>query len=144
MLAAALALLGASSVRAACTITVTAGVAFGTYNVFSSTPVDSTGQLSYRCTRGTRPAVTITLTTGKSSTFIPRTLLFGAQALSYNLYLDTARTIVWGDGSAGTQVYTGTYPGSGAVAVSIYGRIFNGQDAAVGSYADTITVAINF
>lgn len=143
-LASGLLLLQPPAARASCTISVATGVAFGPYNVFSSTPLDSTGQVSYQCTRGTTPAVSITLTRGSSATYLPRTLLDGAQVLDYNLYLDAARTTVWGDGSTGTQAYFGTYPGTGRVAVSLYGQVFAGQDAAVGSYTDTVTVVINF
>jgi spore coat protein U domain-containing protein, fimbrial subunit CupE1/2/3/6 len=141
------ALLAASPHRAdaACTVSVSSGVTFGAYNVFDSAPLDSTGQISYRCTpRGSHPAVQITITRGSSPTWTSRQLTKGSDILQYNIFRDMARTQVWGDGTSGTSAYVGTYPGSGQVSISLYGRIPPLQDAAVGTYGDTVTVVINF
>jgi spore coat protein U-like protein len=137
-------LLCAGRAGAACTISVSAGVAFGTYNVFAPNPLDADGRFTWRCSRNTYPSIQVTLTRGGSATFTPRTLSSGANRLSYNLYLDSGRTIVWGDVTAGTQAYYATYPGSGSLAVSIFGRAPAGQDVAVGPYTDTVAVVINF
>ena len=138
--------LGAGQARAACTVSLVSNVAFGTYDVFSASPLDSTGQISYRCTAGgTRPTVRITLTHGNSPTYAARQLRQGADVLLYNLYWDSARLLVWGDVTEGTSAYYATYePGSGEVNVNVFGRVPPGQDAAVGSYTDSITVVVNF
>ena len=126
-----------------CTISVTA-VAFGTYNVFTATPDDSTGTITYRCNR-TAANVWIALSDGSSSTFTPRTMRKGAEILSYNLYRNAARTNVWGDGSGGTSVYTRANPPNNSnVNLTIYGRIPAGQDVSAGSYTDTVSAVINF
>ncbi len=138
--------LGAGQARAACTVSLVSNVAFGTYDVFSASPLDSTGQISYRCTAGgTRPTVWITLTRGNSPTYAARQLRHDADVLLYNLYRDSARLLVWGDETEGTSAYYATYePGERQVNVSVFGRVPPGQDAAVGSYTDSITVVVNF
>ena len=72
-------------------------------------------------------------------------MLNGSEALNYNLYLDTARTIIWGDGTAGTQTYfIKNPPNNQDVAVPVYGRIPTGQSVSKGTYTSTITVTLNF
>lgn len=131
-------------VDAACRVSVSSGVSFGTYNVFSGAPLDSVGQVTWRCDFLTFPTVRITLTRGSSSSFRPRTMVSGANTLGYNLYRDSGRTVIWGDETDGTQAYYQRYQGWGTYTLTIYGRIPADQDAAVGSYSDTVTVVINF
>lgn len=46
----------------------------------------------------------VTLSTGISGTYAARTMVSGPNTLTYNMYVDTARTQIWGDGSPGTSV----------------------------------------
>jgi spore coat protein U-like protein len=138
------ALLSPGRVDAGCTVSVSSGVSFGAYNVFSGTANDSTGRFTWSCDLGTTPTVRITLTKGGSSSYLPRQMKSGTNALAYNLYLTGARTSIWGDETQGTVAYYKQYPGFGSTAVTIYGRIPAGQDVAVGTYSDTITVVVNF
>jgi spore coat protein U-like protein len=144
----ALALLGvacAARADAGCTVSGGGSVAFGTYNVFTASADDSTGQFSWRCDFFTFPSVRITLTHGTgSTTFRPRRMTSATDSIEYNLFLDTARTNIWGDESEGTAAYYGRYKGSGNMQVYIYGRIPASQDVSVGTYSDTVTVVINF
>ena len=66
------------SARAACTISVT-GVVFGSYNVFSPAPLDSTGSVAYICDKPDR-GIRITLSTGSSGTYLARTLVYWSGA----------------------------------------------------------------
>jgi spore coat protein U-like protein len=127
---------------AACTIDTTP-VNFGNYDVFSSTATDSTGSVQYRCGNFDFN-IQITLDKGGAPTFNPRRMLNGSQALNYNLYLNAARTIIWGDGTGGTQTYFNANPPRRLVTVTIYGRIPAGQDVRVGTYSNTVTATINF
>jgi len=138
----AVALAWSCTAMAACTISTTP-VSFGTYNVFSSTPLDSTGSVIFNCDN--RANITITLNKGGATTFNPRRMLKGSEALNYNLYLNAARTSIWGDGTGGTQVYSDPRtPRNQNVTLTVYGRIPAGQDVTAGSYANTITATINF
>jgi spore coat protein U-like protein len=139
-------LLGTSSAlaqTASCTISVTS-VAFGSYNVFTSTAIDSTGTVSYTCNNHASN-ISISLSRGSSSSFSPRTLRNGSEVLNYNLYTNAARTTIWGDGTGGTSVYTrANPPNNNDVNVTIYGRIPAVQDVSAGTYSDTISAVINF
>ena len=139
-------LLGSGSAFAqapSCTISVTS-VAFGTYNVFTTSADDSTGTITYRC-NATAANISISLSDGSSSTFSPRTLRKGSEILSYNLYMNAARTNIWGNGTGGTSVYTRANPPNNSnVNLTIYGRIPAQQDVSAGNYSDTVSAVINF
>lgn len=130
--------------HAACTISSTPLV-FGTYNVFAVTPLDSTGSVTLHCT-ATDKDIVITLDRGGAPTFNPRRMLNGAEQLDYNLYLDAARTTIWGDGTGGTQIFANHNPqgNNRDIVLPIYGRIPAGQDVRAGTYTNTITVTIQF
>jgi spore coat protein U-like protein len=126
-----------------CTISVTS-IAFGSYNVFTTTADDSTGTITFRC-NAAAANISIALSDGSSSTFSPRTLRNGSEVLQYNLYRNAARTTIWGDGTGGTSVYTNANPPNNTnVNVTIYGRIPAQQDVSAGNYSDTVSAVINF
>jgi spore coat protein U-like protein len=139
-------LLSSTSVFAqapSCTISVTS-VAFGNYNVFTTTPDDSTGTITYRC-NSSAANISITLSDGSSSTFNPRTLRKGTEVLNYNLYMNAARTTIWGNGTGGTSIYTRANPPNNSnVSLTVYGRIPALQDVSAGNYTDTVSAVINF
>jgi spore coat protein U-like protein len=137
-------LASAGAATAACTVSLTSNVAFGAYNVFSSNPLDSVGQFRWHCDTFTFPNVRITLTRGGSTTFQPRRLRSGAALLDYNLYIDAARTRVWGDETEGTQAYYQQYWGFGWISVSVFGRVPGAQDASVGAYSDGVMIVVNY
>jgi len=130
--------------QGACSVTSTS-VVFGTYDIFSTTPLDTLGQVVFRCSSNDHN-VSISLDKGGASTFNPRRMLNGNSALDYNLYRDAARTIIWGDGTGGTQNFfiANPQPNNQDISVPVYGRIPAGQGASVGNYSNTITVTINF
>lgn len=127
-----------------CSVT-TVGVAFGFYDVFSSTPLDSAGSVTIRCIglgTGIDP-VSVSLSTGGSGSFQPRTLFRGPDRMSYNLYLDAGRSQIWGDGTGGSLRYASA-SNNQPVTLTIFGRIPPGQDVSAGTYSDTIVVTVNF
>ena len=124
-----------------CSIT-TGGVAFGAYDVFSAAPVDAAGSVTYQCTLGA--SVVVQLGPGSAGTFTPRTLRRSGEPLNYNLYLDAARTQVWGNGTSGTSTYSNFVTISFPVVVPIHARIFAGQNVTVGSYNDSVVATIVF
>ena len=134
------------------TCTVSAGsVAFGIYDPLALGPLDSTGTIQATCTSDRPPAVTyeIRLDTGQAGSFAPRAMTSGGDQLTYNLYIDAARSAVWGDGSGATAVVTADYnltpPGSTQTdSYTVYGRIPAAQVVTAGSYLDTITVTLEF
>lgn len=126
-----------------CTISATS-VNFGNYNVFNGSAVDSTGTITYTC-NSAASNITISLSTGASSTYRSRAMSKGAEALNYNLFRDAARTSIWGDGTNGTGVYTRNNPqNNNPISVTVYGQIPAGQDVSAGTFSDTISATINF
>lgn len=127
-----------------CTIS-TVGVAFGLYDVFSSTPLASAGSVTFRCT-GARPGlypISISLSSGNSGSFQPRRMIRGLETLDYNLYLDPGNTEIWGNGTGGTLRHS-TVSSDRPTTLPIFGRIPPGQDVSAGTYSDTIVVTIDF
>jgi len=126
-----------------CTISVV-GVAFGTYNPFTPTPTDSTGSVVFNCNNFAKN-IRVTLGPGQSGTFFSRAMQSGPQSLGYNLFLDAARTIVWGNGTGGTSDYTDNNPPNDTdVVLTVYGRVPAGIDVGVGTYTDTVVATIEF
>jgi spore coat protein U-like protein len=126
-----------------CTISATS-VNFGNYNVFTATPRDSTGTITYRC-NSTAANITVALSTGASSTYNPRLMSKGAEVLGYNLYRNAARTNIWGNGTGGTAIYSRANPPNNSnVNLTVYGRVPQGQDVSAGTFSDTVTAVINF
>ena len=129
---------------ASCGFNSVTSVVFGGYDVFSSTPNDGVGQLVFQCTVfQLLDTIQINLSTGSSNTYSARTMQKGSDTLSYQLYLDPARTQVWGDKSSGTVAFT---QGINLLAttVPIYGRIPARQNAKAGDYTDTVVITLMF
>lgn len=133
-------------------------LAFGTYDPIETVaPLDASTQFLVDCRGPSQVTFTATLSPGNSGTYAPRELRLGASRLPYNLYRDAARTIVFGDGTGGTQAAvctTGT-TGNGCTGsnppgpdrratVPVYGRIPPGADPAAGPHSDTIIVTVTF
>ena len=136
---AALALPAADTHAAGCSFTGASSVAFGAYDPFSAAPLDTVGTVSWRCSGLGVPR--IELDAGGSGSFAWRTLLNGPETLRYNLFLDAARTVVWGDGTGGSAAGPVTFTtGGGLERASVYGRIPAGQDVGWGTFTDTIRV----
>jgi spore coat protein U-like protein len=138
-----------------CNITTT-GVAFGIYDPLASTSDDSVGTVTVTCGY-VAPGGTITvpftlqLSAGGSGNFAQRQLASGTKTLGYNLYRDAARSQIAGSGTGGTYTITGSLTvGSGSgnrtrsQSYSIYGRVPALQDAAAGTYGDTIVATLTF
>jgi spore coat protein U-like protein len=160
--AAALALLGAALLArpvaaADCSATATS-INFGIYDSVTPVANDSTGTLTVSCTHAAgggqgsqQVSYTVALSSGSGVSPTTRWLAAGPFRLYYNLYRDAARTQVWGDGTAGSYLQSGTLrvgPGVGnrtrTAAYTVYGRMPALQDAAAGDYADLIVFTLTF
>ncbi len=141
-LALAFAWSAAARAAASCTFPSVTNVNFGNYDVFGSANVDSTGSIQIRCT-GNPSSWVLTLDKGaNSSTYFPRNMINAGTLLNYNLYSDSGRTQVWGDGTGGTFTVSGS--GSGTFTNTVYGRIPPSQDARAGLNTDTVVITVNF
>ena len=135
---------GPAAAIGSCAFNSTVGVNFGAYDVFNTTPTDSTGSMTYTCV-SLLSTITIDLSKGSGSGYIPRRMHKGSDHMDYNLYLDASFVTVWGDGTGGSSRYGPvTPPLASPVTVTIYGRIPALQNIKAGSYMDTIVATINF
>ena len=134
-----------SAAAITCQISGVVGVSFGSYDVLDAEPTDSVGSVTYRCSNvGPSDTVSIALGAG-GPTFVPRSMPGSGDSLRYNLYLDAARSVVWGDGTGGTSVYGPLRPPDDeSVTVVIYGRVPPGEDAAAGAFGEAITARLDF
>ncbi len=130
--------LGAGPVWAAGCSVSTLGINFGVYDVFSSQPDDIIGSITVGCAASTSYSIAISTGFG---TYASRTLTNGQYSLFYNLFVDSTRTSIWGDGTSGTSIVSATNQGH---THSVYGRIAPRQNAAVGDYSDTVTVTVTY
>lgn len=138
------ALMGAPA--AACTIS-SPGVAFGAYDPRAAGNDDSSGTISVACAT-TVTAPVVQLSTGQSGTYSPRRMRSGGWNLNYNLYTNTARTTIWGNGSGGSVSQTlsgGTISGGQRrFSRTVYGRVPPLQNVGAGSYGDTVVMTVIF
>lgn len=126
-----------------CTFTTITAVGFGAYSVFATLPNNNgVGSLAIRCVGGGGPSFAVTLSTGQSNSYASRVMKSGVNQLNYNLYTSSARTTVWGDGTGGSSTLAAT--ANSTTTLSVFGQIPAGQDATVGTYADSITATVTF
>ena len=139
-----------ASIDMSCSIT-TIPLVFGDYepgSTHATAPLNAQGGVSSTCTTGSSGNIKMgqgANTTGTSSTdAIPlRRMVAAGDAnsfLNYGVFTDTDRMTAW-ENATGVP-----YNGTGlAQALVVYGSVDPGQTSAVvGSYTDTITVAINY
>lgn len=131
---------------ASCSFSSVIGVAFGTYDVFDASALDSTGSITIVCS-GLQPMdlITIELGYGSGAVGTQRNMLNGLNTLGYDLFVDASRTLLWGDGSNGTVVQGPlSIANDTPTTWTVYGRIPAQQNVAVGSYSDSILVTVQF
>ena len=108
---------------------------------------DAVSTISVRCTSGTQYTVALDAGAGSGASVTERRMTRdgGPDVLLYGLYLDSARTRIWGDGSAGTNTLSATGNGTQSTnAHSVYGRLAPQVQPPSGQYQDTITATITF
>jgi spore coat protein U-like protein len=130
-----------ATVLSSCSVSAT-NLAFGTYDPLAGSPTDGSSTVTVQCTLLAPFNIGLNAGVGSGATVSARIMTSGANTLAYSLYQDASRATVWGNTPV-TDTVSGTGTGV-AVPFTVYGRIPNGQNAAPGSYADTITVTVNF
>jgi spore coat protein U-like protein len=150
MLVAALYAVPAHASGVNCSLAATS-LAFGQYVPFSSLSDDVTATITVTCntTSATPVSISATISLTSVSTSYGRQLTDGMYILRYSTYLDSARTMFWGDGTGlgGTETVSGSVS-SGALfqqSYTVYGRILARQSSAhVGPYTDLIIATLNY
>lgn len=154
ILLAAIALLSAAPAYAQTTCNGgNVALSLGVYNGFQATALDSSGVFMVTCTRsGGAPTTTVTVGIGPSTvsgTIATRQLRLaaGTDLLTYNIYSDAGRSLVWGDTvgiNTVAQNITLANNASGSLTFTLFGRINALQDIRAGTYNDSLTVTVTF
>ncbi len=127
-----------ATVTASCTVFASPmdfGLSTGTIN----DPIDSAAMLSVSCTNGV--GYSIGLDGGQSSTATGRMMTSGAGGLAYGLFHDAGMSAPWTLAAGSTAIGAGT---GTTEPLTIYGRVFGGQRAVTGQYADTVVIVIAY
>lgn len=111
---------------------------FGNYQSGQSGNSDAVGTISFTNCTG---LLTFELDGGQSGNVNARAMKSGGNSLSYQLYRTQQRNSVFGTGSNAQQLdlqsqLTGT--------LDVFGRIPGNQDAAPGSYSDTVNITLTY
>jgi spore coat protein U-like protein len=117
-----------------------ADLAFGTYDPTAVTDATTTSTINVTCSLLT--PYTISLNTGTFASGSARRMGSGASRLGYEIYRDAAQTGIFGTVAA-TLGVSGVGTGL-AIPTTIYGKIPKNQVVTPGSYADQITVTVDY
>jgi spore coat protein U-like protein len=129
-----------ATVISACTVT-NGTVAFGNYSPVDSANVDQTGTFTVACTKGT--GATVGLATGNNSLAGARRMTNGVEFLTYELYKEAARTNVWANALTGLVTLLPA-ASNAPQTLTVYGRIAPGQNVAIGSYTDSVSITVTY
>ena len=138
-----------TDVGISCTIVV-ADLTFTSYDPTYGVDNDSTGTVTSTCTMG--GGVVLTLGQGSvpgtgSTAAAPVRRMIGTSGaasgtyLNYGLYQENGRSTVFGNTSDTGGSFTAT---GGADVTTVYGRMPKAQTAALGSYADSVSVTLTY
>lgn len=150
--AAALFLVGAppagAQVVGGCTIltNLTTGINFGNYDPLTGSPVSVVWPVSFYCPYG-QAGYAVAFSAGNSGNPHNRYMSDAlTEKLNYNIYQDGANTIIWGDGTNGTQPYVGAASSQTNYTIDVYAYLPGGQKnvSAYQAFSDTIVATITF
>jgi spore coat protein U-like protein len=105
------------------------------------TALDQSGSFTVACTKNT--SYTVSLGTGLNAAGSARRMSSGGGTpdyLTYELFLDAARTTVWN----ATNMSSGTAASISPVTLTVYGRVPAAQNVGAGTYTDTVVSTVNF
>lgn len=126
----------------------TSNVNFGNYNPTASTPTDTSGTVSVNCTglASLFGSIDVSASWGASGNSSQRTLKQGASSLNYNLYVDSARSLKFGDGNGGTSTMSAPLNGLLVFNQSLpfYARMPARQWVKPGAYSDSIVITVTY
>lgn len=132
-----------ASVTATCQSLVAGSLVHGSYDPAATTDNDAQSSVTVQCTNTTPLELSASRGTGS---LLQRQMASSENRLNYNLYTNSTRTTIWGDGTAGTATIAAIGVGVlSNVAVTFFSRIPKGQANVVpGAYSDSITVTVTY
>jgi spore coat protein U-like protein len=129
------------TVTSSCVINSTATLNFGSQGVLVAN-VNGTSALAVQCTNTTPYNIGLDQGQGSGATVAARKMSSGANTITYTLYSDTNRTVLWGN-TVGTNTMAGI--GNGASqSYTIYGQVPPQNTPTPAVYTDTVTVTVTY
>lgn len=125
-----------------CSVSANA-LAFGNYDPTLATDNDASTTAVVTCTVGTSYQVGLNAGTSSGATVATRKMASGANLLNYGIYQNAARISNWGN-TPGIDTPPATTASVTPDILTLYGRVPAGQNVPLGTYNDTITVAITY
>lgn len=129
-----------------CSVT-NAAVAFGVYDPTSTAALDTMGVLDISCDGKFQVTVSLNVGDGVGASYSggrKMKRIGGAQTLTYNLYRNSSRTQVFGNGSGGSRTLI-LSNSSHNYSQPIWARIFGNQPLTLpGNYVDTVIVTVSY
>lgn len=113
---------------------------FGTYYASNTSPTDSVGTFSFQCTPNITGIISVNQGTGSQS-YTNRVLSNSNNKLNYNIYTNVAHSIIFGDGSGGSQAISGNTTG-GQQSFNYYGQIPSKQYVRTGYYSSSLVATL--
>jgi spore coat protein U-like protein len=136
----------AATVSAYCAINSAGGISFTAFEPNNGAQTASS-TISVNCTNTTPFDIALSAGSGTGATVANgRVMMNGTNTLTYQLYSDTGRTVIWGD-TAGTNTVrlTGAGFGTGTEkTATVYAKIPSQPNAVPGSYTDTVVVTVSY
>jgi spore coat protein U-like protein len=129
------------TLTASCVINSASNLNFGSQGVLIAN-VDQTSTIAVQCTNTTPYNIGLDVGNGSGATMAARKMTSGSATVTYSLYTDTGRSIVWGN-TVGTDTVAATGNGS-SQSFTVYGRVPAQSTAAPGTYNDTVTVTVTY
>lgn len=127
-----------------CQLSVPA-LSFGTYDPLvtnATVPADAAAVVTVSCTRNTSATFSFDFGLHAANTEGRTMAGAGADRLRYDIYRDSSRSLVWGQGGQSLRVIS-----KAATALqefTVFGRIPPRQEVEPGAYNDVLTAAVDF
>ncbi|MDP8994595.1 MAG: spore coat U domain-containing protein [Pseudomonadota bacterium] len=133
----------AEAAVSSCSIS-SSGVAFSPYDSQTRAAVDGAGTITVTCTgNGFSNNLSLHLTGGSTGSCSTSQMRNGSASLGYQIYRDASRLSAFCDGSNRLDISLDFSTGPTQVRTyTMFGRVLSGQNAAYGSYSDTLTVTL--
>ena len=126
-----------------CSVTATPA-SFGNYDTTSPAPMDTVAEITVSCETGIPYLIKLDPGQNAQGEFDRKLRsTAGDSTLQYNLYRDSARTEVWGDGTGNTFTRNGIGVGVPDRA-NVYGRIPGRQNVKADAYNDSIVITVEW
>ncbi|MEY3311405.1 MAG: hypothetical protein RL348_738 [Bacteroidota bacterium] len=139
-------ILNSNFIYATCNIQNIQSANFGNINPLSGSNINTSGSFLLQCNANSGSNYSISLSAGYG-TMLQRQMYSGLDFINYNLYTSNDYSNVWGDGTNGSSIQSGSFAsGPKNRNYIIYARIsaLDQSNIAVGTYSDNISINVTY